>query len=147
MSSDNRLTKFLLVMSCLMLWEITNPTAGFFSHVSVNFALTFWSISIGTTLLLTTLIVVRLLITRFRVHKALADMRSHSAYLSVSATLIESAFLYSVVALPFVITFAKNSLVQNLFLPLLGQVQVRIATPASSWQGYSELILKLIVDI
>lgn len=114
-----------IIMSCLMLWEIINPAAGFFSKASLNFALTFWSISIGTTLLLTTLIVSRLLVMRFQARKALANNKhAHTTYyLTVSATLIESAFLYSAVALIFIITFAKNNPVENLFLPLLGQVQ------------------------
>lgn len=111
-------------MSSLMLWEIANPTAGFFSHASINYALTFWSISIGTTLLLTSLIVLRLMVMKYQLRKAFVDKATSTPYLSVSATLIESAFLYSVVALIFIITFARNSPVETLFLPLLGQVQV-----------------------
>ncbi|GJJ11028.1 hypothetical protein Clacol_005259 [Clathrus columnatus] len=112
-----------IIMSSLMLAQINNPSVGFFSHTSVDFALTFWSISIGTTLLLTALIVLRLMYRKYQVRKAFLNTPTKTPYLSVSATLAESAFLYSVVGLIFIITYARNSPVVNLFLPLLGQVQ------------------------
>ncbi|GJJ11140.1 hypothetical protein Clacol_005371 [Clathrus columnatus] len=112
-----------IIMSSLMLAQITNPNAGFFSRTSINFALTFWSISIGTTLLLTALIVSRLMYMKYQVRKAFVNKQTKTPYLSISATLVESAFLYSVVGLIFIITFVRNSPVETLFLPLLGQVQ------------------------
>lgn len=111
-------------MSCLLLAQIENPTVGFFASTSVNFALAYWSISIATTLLLTVLIVCRLLFMRYKLRKVLSADDRNSPYTSLSAMLIESAFLYAVTALIFIITFAKNDPVQNLVLPVLGQVQV-----------------------
>lgn len=113
-----------IVMSCLLLAQIENPTVGFFASTSVNFALTYWSISIATTLLLTVLIVCRLLFMRYKLRKVLSAEDRNSPYTSLSSMLIESAFLYAVTALIFIITFAKNDPVQNLVLPVLGQVQV-----------------------
>lgn len=112
-----------IIMSCLLLAQIENPTVGFFASTSVNFALTYWSISIATTLLLTILIVGRLLVMRYKLRKVLSADDRNSPYTSLSAMLIESAFLYAVTALIFIITFAKNNPVQNLVLPVLGQVQ------------------------
>ncbi|KAJ7058914.1 hypothetical protein C8F01DRAFT_1232499 [Mycena amicta] len=50
---------------------------------------------------------------------------SHHAerYFSVVAMLVESASLYSIVGLIFIITYARSSSVQNLIFPALGQVQ------------------------
>jgi len=109
-------------MSCLLLAQIELPSVGFFASSSTNFALTYWSISIATTLLLTVLIVGRLLVMRYRLRKVLST-EGNSPYTSLSSMLIESAFLYAVTALIFIITFAKNDPVQNLVLPVLGQVQ------------------------
>jgi len=111
-----------IVMSCLLLAQIELPSVGFFASSSTNFALTYWSISIATTLLLTVLIVGRLLVMRYRLRKVLST-EGNSPYTSLSSMLIESAFLYAVTALIFIITFAKNDPVQNLVLPVLGQVQ------------------------
>ncbi|GJJ06896.1 hypothetical protein Clacol_001092 [Clathrus columnatus] len=110
-------------MSCLLLAQIELPSVGFFASTSINFALTYWSISIATTLLLTVLIVGRLLIMRYRLRKVMSTDDRSSPYTSLSAMLIESAFIYAVTALIFIITFAKNNPVQNLVLPVLGQVQ------------------------
>lgn len=113
-------------MSCLLLAQIELPTVGFFAKTSVNFALTYWSISIATTLLLTVLIVSRLLVMRYKLRKVLTTEERNSPYTSLSAMLIESACIYAITALIFIITFARNDPVQNLVLPVLGQVQVSI---------------------
>lgn len=114
---------FAQVFSCLLLWQLTVPTAGFFAHTSVNFGTVFWSMSIGTTVLLTTLIVLRLLYMKIRTYKTLKQQDS-TPYLSLSATLIESASLYSIIGLLFLVFYNKGSATQNLFLSFLGQVEV-----------------------
>jgi hypothetical protein len=40
--------------------------------------------------------------------------------------LIESAALYAIFAILFIISYALNSMVQNVMLPVLGHVQVRL---------------------
>ncbi|KAF8530700.1 hypothetical protein JB92DRAFT_2857329 [Gautieria morchelliformis] len=113
-----------IVMSCLLLARIAKPSTTVYSHVSVNFFLTFTSVSIGTTLLVTILIVSRLLVMRYKLHKVVGPGEARdSPYVSISAMFIESACLYSAVALIFIITYAKNDPAQNLVLPVLGQVQ------------------------
>jgi len=84
-----------------------------------------WSMSVTTTILVTILIVSRLLLMRYRIRKVMGP-EHESPYVSISAMLIESALLYSTVGLIFIISFAKNNAAANLFLPLIGQVQVQI---------------------
>lgn len=100
-------------------------TPGDFSRAeeTLHFGIVFWSISIGTTIFLTLLIVVRLVIMRFKARKAMVNY-NNSPYLSVSATLMESAFLYSVVGGIYLVFYAKGSLTQYLLIEVLGQVTV-----------------------
>ncbi|EIN04130.1 hypothetical protein PUNSTDRAFT_76804 [Punctularia strigosozonata HHB-11173 SS5] len=111
-----------VVMSCLLLSQIAEPGDNIWKQLSVKFALTYWCISIGATLLLTTLIVVRLLYMRYKLRKVMGP-HHRSPYLSISTILVESAFLYCAVGLAFIITYARNDPAQNIFLPVLGQVQ------------------------
>jgi len=114
-----------IIMSCFLLAEITQNGADFFSANTVNFALGYWAGSIATTLLLTTLIVGKLLHIRRQLRKALGpSFDQKSTYVSISAMLIESASLYSAVAIAFIVLFSRNDPFQNIFLPLLGQVQI-----------------------
>ncbi|GJJ08053.1 hypothetical protein Clacol_002260 [Clathrus columnatus] len=111
-----------IIMSILLLLQITGRAAGFFSHTGTNFGLAFWSTSIATTFFITTLIVLRLLMIRYRIRKALTS-RVNGIYLSLSTVCIESAVLYTSVALIFIVNYAKNAPATDLVLPLLGQVQ------------------------
>lgn len=109
-----------VVCSCFLMNRLTTP--GDFSRAeeTLRFGIVFWSISIGTTIFLTLLIVLRLVILKVKERKAMVDY-NNAPYLSVSATLMESAFLYSVVGGIYVVLYAKGSLTQYLVLALLGQ--------------------------
>ncbi|TCD67790.1 hypothetical protein EIP91_011918 [Steccherinum ochraceum] len=107
-----------IVMSLLLLSLLAQPGSTLWESSSVNFALAYWSTSIATTITLTTLIVGHLLYMRLKVRGSIG-----TPYLSVSAMLIESAFLYSAFALAFLIPYAQNSSVNYLLFQVLGQVQ------------------------
>jgi hypothetical protein len=112
-------------MSCLYLGTLTHTATSFGSNL-VNFALAYWSLSVGTTLLLTLCIVARLLHLRHRIQSACGKEHVKDLpYLSISAMFVESASLYSVVGMITLVCFAKGYPAQSLVLPLLGQVQVR----------------------
>ncbi|KAF9463671.1 hypothetical protein BDZ94DRAFT_1163508 [Collybia nuda] len=110
------------VLSCILITMLNQPTLTLWSTISFQLALSYWSISIAFNVLVTILISVRLLIMRSR-SKHIQGPDSSSPYITVSAMLVESAFIYSSTGLAFLISYAINSPVQNLFLPLLGQVQ------------------------
>ena len=74
---------------------------------------------------MTIMIVVRLLYMRQRLPPAL-DSKFARVYTSASAIFIESNAAYTIVGLIFIISYARNSNVQNLCLQTLDQVVVRI---------------------
>lgn len=73
---------------------------------------------------MTLAIVIRLLIYRWHVSRSLGEGYGRQ-YTSIAAMLIESAFLYSLFSLLFLIPFAINNPIQNTFVQALGEVQVR----------------------
>lgn len=109
-------------MGCMLLFQLTQPNANLWSQTTVNFGIPYWSISASLNILVTSLIVAKLYLIRRRTRAVLSTHHSRT-YISVATMLIESAFLYSATALIFIITYARNSQIQNLVLPVLGQVQ------------------------
>ncbi|GJJ11240.1 hypothetical protein Clacol_005472 [Clathrus columnatus] len=119
-----------VVFSCLLMGRLTAPGDLSRAQETLRFGIIFWSISIGTTIFLTLLIVIRLVIMRIRTPKAL---NLHTPYLSVSATLMESACLYSVIGGIYLAFYAKGSLTQYLSLAVLGQA-TSIAPLLIAWR-------------
>lgn len=117
-------------MSILTLYQASRPEASLWTHTTVQFTLPYFTISISLNIILTLLLVGRLL---HMSHKARTSLgKQHAAtYISVAAMLIESAAPYAIVGLIFIISYARNSYVQNLVLPVLSQIMVR-APPAMS---------------
>jgi hypothetical protein len=109
-------------MGVILLFQLTQPNANLWTKTAVNFAVPYWSISAGLNILVTILIVARLMVIRARTRAVLSSNHSRT-YTSVAAMLVESAALYSLTVMLFIITYARGSNVQNLVLPVLGQVQ------------------------
>lgn len=79
--------------------------------------------SLALNILVTILIVVQLLIYRNRINNALG--KSHGAhYASVVAMIVESAAIYSSFALLFLVPFALNHPLSQIFIQSLPPVQV-----------------------
>ncbi|KAF7290740.1 hypothetical protein MIND_01314700 [Mycena indigotica] len=94
----------------------------FWAARSVQFGTAYWSLSISLNILLTLLIAGRILVIRRRIKRSLGAQHAQK-YFSAAAMIIESASLYAVVGLIFIVTYARSSSVQNLVFPALGQVQ------------------------
>jgi len=109
-------------MGCVLLFQLTQPNANLWTKTTVNFGIPYWSISTSLNIIVTLLIVGRLMFIRQRTRAVLSTNHSRT-YTSIAAMLVESAALYSITALLFIITYARNSNLQNLLLPVLGQVQ------------------------
>jgi hypothetical protein len=92
---------------------------------AMKLGISYWSLSISLNTILTLAIVSRLFYVRRRVRGALGDHHSDT-YTSIAAMLIESASLYSIWGLVFLVCYARNTPFQNLLLPALGQVQVSL---------------------
>ncbi|KAJ7257040.1 hypothetical protein C8J57DRAFT_1185909 [Mycena rebaudengoi] len=112
----------LNILSAILIAELSQPGNTFWTTISVNLAIPYWSISISMTVILTSLIAGRLLFMRYRLQK-LMGQNTPSPYVTVTAMLVESAAIYSINGLIFLISYGVNSPVQNLALPLLGQTQ------------------------
>ncbi|KAJ7074788.1 hypothetical protein C8F01DRAFT_925160, partial [Mycena amicta] len=96
----------------------------FWAARSVQFGTAYWSLSVSLNILLTLLISGRIIWLRRRIPSSLGPgAREAAHYFSAVTMLIESAALYALVGLIFLITYARASTVQNLVFPILGQVE------------------------
>jgi len=94
----------------------------FWGVKSVQFSIAYWSLSISLNIILTLAIACRIWLVRRRTRQSLGFQHS-GQYVSVSAMLVESAALYATWGLVFLICYARNTPMQNILLPPLGQVQ------------------------
>ncbi|KAJ7140380.1 hypothetical protein C8R46DRAFT_1233825 [Mycena filopes] len=112
-----------MVLSAILIAELSQPENTLWTTISVNLAIPYWSISISMTIILTALIAGRLLYMRYRTQKLGGIATGPTPHFTLTAMLVESAAVYSVDGLIFLISYGINSPVQNLALPLLGQTQ------------------------
>ncbi|TCD68585.1 hypothetical protein EIP91_010374 [Steccherinum ochraceum] len=130
-----------IVMSCLLLAQLTHSASTIWDKINLDVELAYWSTTIATNLLLTFLIVIHLMRVRHKVLKA-SGTTSHLPYLSVSAMLVEAAVLYAAFGLAFIIPYALGSSVNTLFFSLIGQVQyitpLLIILRVAQGRAYSE---------
>ncbi|KAJ7239567.1 hypothetical protein B0H12DRAFT_1189924 [Mycena haematopus] len=111
-----------MILSAILIAQLCQPGSSFWTAISMELAIPYWAISISMTVILTALISGRLLFMRFRLNK-LVGARTSTPYVTVAAMLVESAALYSINGLVFLVSYGVNSPSQNLWLPLLGQTQ------------------------
>lgn len=107
----------------MTVFQSAKPNASLWTTVTVNFALPYWSLSISLNIIVTLLIVGRLMMLRRNIRAALGEEHAIK-YTGVAAMLVESAALYTITSTIFIITYARNSYVQNLVLPVLCSVMV-----------------------
>ncbi|KAI0649022.1 hypothetical protein C8Q79DRAFT_1007597 [Trametes meyenii] len=108
-------------MSIMTLFQSSRPDASLWTTTTVQFSLPYFSISIGLNVMLTLLLVVRLLYMSYTARHTISEDHGRT-YNSIAAMLLESATPYAVAGLIFIITYARNSNVQNLVLPVLSQI-------------------------
>ncbi|KAH9484497.1 hypothetical protein JR316_0003979 [Psilocybe cubensis] len=108
-------------LSFLLIIELSQPGITRWSKISVNLAIPYWSISIALNVIITLYIATRLLYMRRRLRRVVADCAVE--YVSLTAMLVESAALYTINGLVFLVSFSIHSPIQYLALPLLGQTQ------------------------
>ncbi|EJD46583.1 hypothetical protein AURDEDRAFT_164408 [Auricularia subglabra TFB-10046 SS5] len=107
-------------LGCVVIFMLSRPGMTIWSAVSLQLITVYWAVSIAFNILLTVAIVARLLATRRRVGRRIATA---GPYVTVSAMLVESAFLYSACGIAFLVAYGADSPVQNLILPTLAQMQ------------------------
>ncbi|KZV85748.1 hypothetical protein EXIGLDRAFT_653805 [Exidia glandulosa HHB12029] len=109
-----------VVSSLLLFIAITTGGKVLNSDISVKLLTAYFALSIALNILLTLVIVFKLMLVRHRVRMLI---ESSVQYLSISAMLIESAALYSVAAIIFLVPWVSQNPVQNLVLPTLVQLE------------------------
>lgn len=90
----------------------------------------YMALSLSINTILTLLIIIRLLQLRRVLFRTIGSSYSQT-YTSLVALLVESAALYTIVALMTVITCGVGSPIQYVLLPMLGQLQVVCTFPAT----------------
>ncbi|KAJ7595070.1 hypothetical protein C8J56DRAFT_776195 [Mycena floridula] len=104
------------------LWLIQVSASNPWASTSLNWTVPYFSVSLGLNVFLTLAIVSRLLLYRFRIKSALGPDYG-TQYLSLSTMIVESAALYSIFSLLFLIPFILGNAVSEVFLQALGPVQ------------------------
>ncbi|KZT21928.1 hypothetical protein NEOLEDRAFT_1098566 [Neolentinus lepideus HHB14362 ss-1] len=94
-----------VVLSIITLAQASSSGHSLYSPAAKGFGLSCWAVSVANTLLITTLIVARIWSFRNRT-KVLLGRHHSKLYVSIMTMLIESAMLYAVTMLIFVITYA-----------------------------------------
>jgi len=131
----------LLVASVVLgiLFLAQTSTSSPFS--AVNFTLAYFIMTLALNIIVTILIVIRLLVYRRRIVETLG--REHVVhYTNVAAILVESASLYSAFSILFLVPFALNNSLSQVFLQTMSQVQtvssLLIIFRVATGKGWSE---------
>ncbi|KAH9991537.1 hypothetical protein BJV77DRAFT_1006734 [Russula vinacea] len=110
-----------LVTGSLALRELASPGTTQDSNKLTNWLIIYRTVSLSLCIILTSLIAGRLITFYLRSPKS---RHSTSPYKDAASMLVKSAMLETVSILVYVISVALRSPLQNVFLPILGQVQV-----------------------
>ncbi|KAF9269447.1 hypothetical protein L218DRAFT_976554 [Marasmius fiardii PR-910] len=115
------------VMGVLWTLQSTHPGLSMYSALPLAFGTSYYAISLGVNIIVTILITIRLLLYRKHSQASLSDDQS-CGYLSLATIFIESAALYSVCALVFLILYAVNN--------PANQIMFGVASSAQQIAGY-----------
>ncbi|RPD82718.1 hypothetical protein L226DRAFT_450718 [Lentinus tigrinus ALCF2SS1-7] len=114
------------VMGTLWTLESTHPGLSLYSKKPLAFGTAYYALSFGLNIILTILIVFRLLAYR-RTYLRVLPPEHVRHYLSLVTLFVESAALYSVFAIAFLISYALNKPINQVWLAFAGPSQ-QIAT-------------------
>ena len=95
---------------------------------TLTYGVAHFSLSLGSNIVLTILIVIRLLLYRRRLMESLPAQHSEH-YMSLLTIIVESAALTCVFALLFLVTFIILDPVAHIFMVITSSVQVRRRFP------------------
>ncbi|KAJ4485577.1 hypothetical protein J3R30DRAFT_3281599 [Lentinula aciculospora] len=97
-----------LSMSILLIYESAQPGANFFVGHAVDFGIPYISLTISLNIIVTALICGRLLYLRTEVNKILGPSYA-KMYTDIIAILVESAALFTVLGIVYVVVYARKS--------------------------------------
>jgi hypothetical protein len=113
---------FLILISSFVLGTIwclqsTHPGLSLYSKTPIAFGTAYYGTSLSVNIVVTILIVFRLVLHRRVILESLPPEHARH-YLSLAAIIVESASLYSLFALAFIITYAINNPINQIFLTM-----------------------------
>jgi hypothetical protein len=111
-------------MGTLWTLQSSQPGLSLYSALPLAYGTSYYAISLGVNIILTILITVRLLLYRRIVLGVLPEDHARE-YVSLLTIVVESASLYSVFAIIFLVTYATNHPVNAVFLTVASFTQVR----------------------
>ncbi|KAI5116361.1 hypothetical protein M0805_001371 [Coniferiporia weirii] len=100
-----------------------NPGANYSTHTVQVFGTANWSLSLSLNVVLTALIAGRLLRYRSRLRNVFG-LGNDKLYTAILAISVESAALYAMFEVMILASFLTNSLSEDIFFPMTGNVQV-----------------------
>ena len=111
------------VMGTIWTLQSSFPGLSLYSKQPLAFGTSYYAISLGLNIVLTVLILVRLLMYR-RTHLAHLPSGHAQQYLSLATLIIESAALYSIFAIMFLVSYAMNKPINQVWLGFAQAAQV-----------------------
>ena len=102
-----------------MVYQSAQLTSSYWS------AIPYFSISISLDLILTLMIVIRLVVYARNTRTAMGITGVGGLCKAIVTMLIESSIIYAVNSLLFIVLWATKNYADDIFLPILGQAQVR----------------------
>ncbi|PBK70021.1 hypothetical protein ARMSODRAFT_1084152 [Armillaria solidipes] len=109
------------VLGLLWLIQVSAPAASPWATSTINFTQPYFWTSFSLNVSMTLAIVMRLLLFRYRISKAMGPSYGRQ-YTSIASMIVESSFLYTSFQLLFIVPFGLSSPVQTLFIQPLSQV-------------------------
>ncbi|KZT26506.1 hypothetical protein NEOLEDRAFT_1177507 [Neolentinus lepideus HHB14362 ss-1] len=112
---------FAALTSILFIISVAT-THNLYAERSIDLGVPYWALSISFNLVVTLLIIARLYRLRREARRSLTPDAA-SVYTSVGAMLVESAALYSLTGLVFIVCYARHSRAQYVLITWLGQFE------------------------
>ncbi len=110
-------------MGTLWTLQSSQPGLSFYSALPLAYGESYYAISLGVNIMLTILIILRLYMYRRRLLTSLPPEHARH-YVSLATIVVESAALYSVFAILFLITYAVGHPTNQIFLGVASSTQV-----------------------
>ncbi|KAI8980558.1 hypothetical protein BD414DRAFT_516300 [Trametes punicea] len=110
------------VMGTLWTLQSSHPGLSLYSKQPMAYGTAYYTLSLGVNIILTVLIIGRLLMYR-RTHLAHLPPAHAQQYLSLATLVIESAALYSVFAIAFLVSYAIDAPINQLWLGFASAAQ------------------------
>ncbi|PPR04984.1 hypothetical protein CVT24_010448 [Panaeolus cyanescens] len=137
--------RFGVSMGMVALIETVLPTRSFWAAISLKFVMAYYALTVAYTVLITSLMTLRILLARREFIKATGQKGYGAQYLSIATMIVESSALYSVWGLVFLGLYIANHPVQYVFLASLSEVQVSgvlvIVSTGKAWSADTTHVL------